>query len=393
MKILVVHNRYQQRGGEDAVVDNEIRLLRHAGHDVEAFFENNDDIVGVAAKIRTTLRIANNARMIDVVRDLLSGNSFDVVHVHNYFPKISPAVFAMFRNYGVATVHTIHNYRPLCANAMMFREGEICTKCLGAGIGWSIVHSCYRDSFIGSAAVANMISRSKRKVWGEDVDRLIVLSQFAKDLYSSAGFPAQKLTVKGNFARDPGESNSERQRGHYLFVGRLSAEKGVAVLVEAARLGGFDLSIAGSGPEEAALRKTAPPNVTFLGALKPDQVSAAMRSASALIVPSLWFEGFPMVIVEALAHGLPVLASRIGALSEFVEDGVSGCLFTPGDPASIVEAVERFGSLDDGAQGAAARARYRALYSPEASLSALERIYQEAMSSLSSRQSGVGGRS
>lgn len=390
MKILVAHNRYQQRGGEDAVVDNEIQLLRGAGHKVDTFFESNDDIVGVAAKLKATLNLAANNEMRAAVKSVVEALEPDVVHVHNYFPKMSPAVFGMFRDLGVATVHTIHNYRPLCANAMMFRNGEVCTKCLDSSIGWSVVHRCYRDSVIGSAALAHMISRSKRKVWGDDVDRFIVLSQFAKDLYGGAGFPASKLTVKGNFARDPGASVSERARGRYLFVGRLSAEKGVGVLLEAARQGGFDLAIAGSGPEEEMLRKTAAPNVTFLGPLKPEQVSEAMRSASALIVPSLWFEGFPMVIVEALAHGLPVLASRIGALSEFVEDGVSGCLFTPGDPASIAQAVERFAQLDAKAQSSAARARYLALYSPEASLSALERIYQEAMLGLGSRPS-VGG--
>ncbi|MGY3446641.1 MULTISPECIES: glycosyltransferase [unclassified Bradyrhizobium] len=381
MKILVAHNRFQGRGGEDVVFEAEVGLLRGAGHSVETLTVSNETINSLAARIATTLSIADNADGSRVMADAIDRFRPEVVHVHNFFPLLSPAVFDLCRQRGVPAVVTLHNYRTICTGGMLLRDGRICHKCLDRGHLWGVAHRCYRGSLAGSMASAYMIAQHQRRgTWTRPGLRLIALTQFAKTLFAQAGFDADRIDVKPNFMADPGAPDPAAPRAGLLYVGRLSREKGVGVLLDAVAGTDVRLRIVGEGPERAALAARASGDVTFLGALSRAEVLREMAKAQALVVPSLWYEGFPMVVVEAFARGTPVIASEIGGLAEVVSAGRTGALVPPGDAAALRRAIaDTLGAADLAADwGRAARAAYLELYAPAENLRQLEAVYARA---------------
>ena len=381
MRILVAHNRYQQRGGEDVVFENEVKLLGASGHDVDTLVVSNDAIVSLFDKTLTALRTAKNptgtaamARAIDRFRP-------DIVHVHNFFPMLSPAIYRICQRARIPVVQTLHNYRPICAAGHFLRNGHVCTLCLHGSPVWGVVHRCYRGSIIGSVGIVRMIAVHRRRgTWRNDVDRFIVLSEFGRRIFIEAGFPAERIDVKPNFMEDPGEP-LDIPRGGVLFVGRLSKEKGVDALIKASIRFDFPLRIAGSGSELGLLRGQAGPNVTFLGQLSPDAILAEIRRAAAVAVPSLWYEGFPMVVLEAFACATPVIASRIGALAEIIEHGKTGFLASAGHSTELGEsAVKILKNPDMSRQlGRSARQTFLSRYTPEMNLQMIEAIYQRTI--------------
>ncbi|UGY13120.1 glycosyltransferase [Bradyrhizobium septentrionale] len=378
MKILVAHNRYQGRGGEDVVFEAEVDLLRNAGHSVETLTVSNEAINSLVARIATTLSIADNAEGKRRVAEAIDRFRPDIVHVHNFFPLLSPAVFDLCRQKRVPAVVTLHNYRTICTGGMLLRDGRICHKCLDGGHLWGVVHRCYRGSLPGSLASAYMIAQHQRRgTWTRPGLRLIALTQFARNLFTQAGFDTGRIDVKPNFMADPGAPDPAAPRAGLLYVGRLSREKGVAVLLEAVAGTAVPLRIAGEGPEAAALKARASGNVTFLGAISREEVFAEMAKARALVVPSLWYEGFPMVVVEAFARGTPLIASEIGGLAEVVSDGGTGALVPPGDAAALRQQIADVVGAPDlaAAWGRAARAAYLELYAPDENRRLLEAIY------------------
>lgn len=382
MKILVAHNRYQGRGGEDVVFEAEVALLRGAGHSVETLTVSNEAINSLAARITTTLSIADNAAGKRGMAEAIDRFRPDVVHVHNFFPLLSPAVFDVCRQKRVPAVVTLHNYRTICTGGMLLREGRVCHKCLDHGHVWGVAHRCYRGSLPGSLASAYMIARHQRRgTWTRPGLRLIALTQFARALFIQAGFDGSRIDVKPNFMADPGAPDQAGPRSGLLYVGRLSREKGVGVLLDAVAGTGIPLRIVGDGPERVALAARAPGHVTFLGALARADVLREMANAEALVVPSLWYEGFPMVVVEAFAQGTPVIASEIGGLAEVVSAGRTGALVPPGDAAALRQRIgDVLGSTDrTAAWGRAARAAYLEFYAPDQNLKLLEAIYARAV--------------
>jgi len=382
MKVLVAHNRYQARGGEDVVFEAEIDLLRDAGHHVETLTVSNEAITSLAARITTTLSIADNAQGKRVMAEAIDRFRPDVVHVHNFFPLLSPAVFDVCRQKRVPAVVTLHNYRTICSGGMLLRDGRICHTCLDAGHLWGVVHRCYRGSLPGSLASAYMIAHHQRRgTWTRPGLRLIALTQFARSLFVQAGFDAGRIDVKPNFMPDPGAPDPSAPRDGLLYVGRLSREKGIDVLLEAVAGTAVPLRIAGEGPEFAALKARAPANVTFLGALSRAEVFGEMAKAQALVVPSRWYEGFPMVVVEAFARGTPVIASDLGGLAEIVSAGKTGALAPPGDAAALRRKIGDVLGTPElvAAWGQAARATYLELYAPSENLRLLEGVYARAV--------------
>ncbi|MDH2380175.1 glycosyltransferase [Bradyrhizobium sp. CER78] len=381
MKILVAHNRYQGRGGEDVVFEAEVDLLRGAGHSVETLTVSNEAINSLAARIATTLSIVDNIRGKQAMAEAIERFRPDIVHVHNFFPLLSPAVFDVCRHKRVPAVVTLHNYRTICAGGMLLRDGHICHKCLDRGHLWGVAHRCYRGSLPGSLASAYMIAQHQRRgTWTRPGLRLIALTQFARTLFAQAGFDAGRIDVKPNFMADRGAPDSAAPRAGLLYVGRLSREKGVGVLLDAVAATGVPLRIVGLGPERAALEARASGNVTFLGARSRAEVLREMANAQALVVPSLWYEGFPMVVVEAFAQGTPVIASEIGGLAEVVSAGKTGALAPPGDAAALSNRIAELLAVPDraAAWGQAARSVYLARYAPDENLRLLEAIYARA---------------
>ena len=383
MNILILHNKYQISGGEDVVVAAEAAGLSQRGHTVRLEEVSNETIVGVRKKMATFLGASNNRASVAWIRALISEYSPDVIHVHNFFPLLSPAIHHAAAAEGVPVVQTLHNYRLICVGALLLRDGILCEKCVNGSRYWGVIHKCYRNSFLGSYAIQRMQMRSSGSPgWRNDVQRFIALTEFARNKFIEGGIPAHKIVVKPNFPALCGELSADEKRNGALFVGRLSHEKGVHVLLNAwARMPEVPLRVAGDGPDLQRLKDCAPPNVTFLGRLTTEAVRHEMKCAQALIIPSISYEGFPMALVEAFACALPVIGSRLGALEEIVSQNQTGFFFEPNDTESLTRVVKRLFAnpkiLADAGQ--AARERYLTRYTPEKNLEQLEGIYAKAI--------------
>lgn len=379
LRILLVHNYYQSRGGEDAVVEAELDLLRGHGHEVRTYFRSNADIdrQPYAATAVQTLWSSRSRRE---VRALLRDFAPHVMHVHNSFPLISPSVYGAAAEAGVAVVQTLHNFRLLCPQAMFLREDRVCEDCLGHLPWRAVAHACYRGSRLQSAAVAGMLTLHRAMgTWQTKVHRYIALNEFCRQKFISAGWPAQKIAVKPNFVDFPPPGDAPRSG--FLFVGRLSPEKGIHTLATAsAAFPAAEVLVAGAGPEADRLRAMAP-SAKLLGALDASAVQAQMARATALVMPSIWYENFPRTLVEAFASGLPVIASRLGALQDLVEDGVTGLHFEPGNAGDLAKCMKWAAShpaaMAD--MGRRARIRYEAEYSAQPNYARMITIYRQAL--------------
>ncbi len=380
LKILVAHNRYQIAGGEDTAMANDVQLLRNAGHKVAECIVSNDEIRNTKQKIQTASHLAHNPEGVRMVSRALQNFEPDILHVHNFFPLFSPGIYGAARQAGVGTVQTLHNYRTVCAGGLLMRDGVPCHKCVTGTPFWGALHKCYRGSFPGSLSLAHMIDHHRRRgTWQTDVDRYIVLSEFARETFASAGFPEDRMVIKHNTADDPGEPTWENRDG-IVYIGRLSEEKGVHHLLEAARLTPARIDIIGEGPLEAALKVNAPSNVRFLGLRPRQEVRERLSQARAMVLPSICYEGFPMTLAESFAAGTPVIASRLGSLIELVEDGVTGTHVRPGDAEDLAGAMTRLTKNDHTTRmGAAARQTYVTRFTEPRALDILERTYSEVL--------------
>jgi glycosyltransferase involved in cell wall biosynthesis len=391
LRVLSVHTRYQQRGGEEAVRESEALLLAGAGVEVLRLDDDNARLAGMGrlGAAATTLWSAEaHARVAARVRDA----RIDLVHVHNSFPLLSPAVLHAAAGAGAAVVQTLHNYRLACPSALLWRDGRVCEDCLGRALALpGIRHGCYRGSRAGSAVVAAMLALHRALgTWRRKVDAFIALTEQQRAKLIRAGLPAERLHVKGNaLERDPGPGAGGG--GFALYVGRLTVEKGVATLLRAwhgATAPRLPLWIVGGGPLEAEARAAAGGDVSFLGPRPAAEVMALMGEAAFLVFPSEWHEGFPRVLVEAMARGTPVLAAGLGAAAEIVLPGRAGRHFEPGNAQALADAASALaGEL---AASAALRASSRALYEerhrPEANLRRLLEIYEMALGRAAARR-------
>jgi len=386
MKILIVHNHYQQAGGEDNVVAAEARLLADNGQDVEVWSVDNKDLPsGIGGKIKTALNTGYSQSSRALALERIGAFRPDVVHVHNFFPQISPSIYDACLDENVPVVQTLHNYRLICPGAMLMRDGKICEQCITGSPYQAVRYGCYRGSKLGSAVVAHMVAQHRQLgTWQNKVNRFIALTGFAKSKFIAAGFPAAKIEVKANFVADPLQQTTRTttaRPGFALFVGRISEEKGIKTLLQAwsTLTDQALLKVAGAGPLEAMLHGTK--NVAVLGRQTPTEVSDLMRQAAFLVMPSIWYEPFGLVLIEALAHGLPVLASRLGSMVDIIEDGKTGLLFEPGNPQDLADKVQWL--IEHPAEcrrmGENARTVYLANYTPEHNYQQLLAIYGAEM--------------
>lgn len=381
MRVLIVHNRYQQQGGEDAVVSSEVNLLAANGIEVEALIEDNDSITGLTGKIAASMSVFYGARSHERVSAILDRFKPDVVHVHNWFPMVSPAIFWTCKRAGIPVVNTLHNYRLLCVNATLFRNGVACGDCVGSTLrSAGVIHKCYRGSRAGSAiATAGMLAHWSAGTWHHAVDRFIALTNFAKNKFVEGGLPEAKIVVKPNFI-DPDPGFQSGGKGYYLFVGRLSEEKGIRTLLQCWK-NGPDLPmlrILGSGPLENEVRAALSlANVEWLGSKSGDEVLDMMGSAEALLCPSLCYEGMPRVVIESMAVGTPVIASRLGSYPEMIENGETGVLFESNDPNALLSSIRDLEARKALAgMRRAARRKFEAEYTGSRNFNLISDIYQ-----------------
>jgi glycosyltransferase involved in cell wall biosynthesis len=379
VKVLIVHNRYQIAGGEDAVMQNEINLLIKNDIDVREYFVNNDHVTSFIAKVSTLLGVVFSFSKYKEMISQLEEVRPDVVHVHNYFPLLSPAIFYACKTENVPVVHTLHNYRAVCPTALLMFDGTINEASVNGRAWWAVPKRVYRNSLIGSFALACMVELHKfLGTWQVKVDRYIALTSFSHSKYIEAGWPARKIAIKPNFIQDPLNGVALGKRaGFALFVGRLSKEKGIEVLIKGWSNINYRLNVIGEGNVPAAGIK----NINFLGLKTKDEVIEAVQVCEFIIVPSICYEGFPMAIVEAFACGTPVLCSRLGSMEEIVEDGITGLHFEAGNAQDLAEKAQWLIDNPDIARkmGQNARNEYLAKYTPEKNYEMLMDIYQQAI--------------
>ncbi len=382
MKVLLVHNYYQQPGGEDQVFATEAALLEAHGHCVVRYTVHNNQVAEMNLLPLVQATVWNKA-VYRELRALIGRERPQVAHFHNTFPLISPAAYYAAKAEGVPVVQTLHNYRLLCPNGIFFRDGHVCEDCLGKAVPWpGVVHACYRGSRAGTGVVAAMLTLQQvLKIPTEVVNLYIALTEFAREKFIQGSLPAEKIVVKPNFVHpDPGLG--EGLGGYGLFVGRLSPEKGIETLLAAwERLGNkVPLKIVGDGPLALQVAEAAQqmPGVEWLGHLPKTQVLALMKDALVLLFPSLWYEGFPMVLVEAYAVGLPVVASELGSMSSLIAPGRTGLHFHPGNPEDLAAQVEWFLTHPAGLtqMRREVRAEFEAKYTVEQNYQMLMEIYE-----------------
>jgi glycosyltransferase involved in cell wall biosynthesis len=400
MKIVVVHNTYQQPGGEDIVFRNECELLRGAGHEVVPYQRSNHDAssyvsVRQLALAKNTIWASDTRKAF---RDLLLQERPDVVHVHNTFVMMSPSIYWACRDAGVPVVQTLHNYRLLCPGATFFRNGKVCEDCLGHGVWRSVRHSCYQDSGPASAVVAAMLTTHRvLGTWSRLIDYFLAPTEFARRKFIQGGLPAEKILVKPNFVDpDPGAGTGNRE--YAAFVGRLSPEKGTRTLLAAwAKIDTrIPLHIVGDGPLrpelEAFAQKHGLSNIVFRGRMAWKEAMEVVKGARCLMFPSECYEGaLPLTVVEAFACGTPVVASRLGAMQDLIENGSTGLHFTPGDADDLAAKAQFAWDHPEllAPMGVTARSVFEASYTAERNYALLMDTYEKAIGNHGSRRKGL----
>jgi glycosyltransferase involved in cell wall biosynthesis len=375
-RILLVHNRYRNYGGEDAVFDAEAELLRQQGNAVETYIRDNQEIHQPLAAASEALWSHRTVKDIDTLASTFKPN---LIHVHNTFPLISPSIFWAAEKNKIPVIQTLHNYRLICPQAMLLRNGQICEDCVG-GFAWKgILRKCYHDSAAQTAVVAGSAGlHGALGTYSKKVTQFIATDDFCREKFIEGGLPSEKIQVKPHFVPKPVITSSSRKGG--IFVGRLSKEKGISVLSEALRIHETPLRVVGSGPDETLLRNIR--GVELLGFLPRKEIYSQLASASWLVAPSISYETFGLSIVEAFACGTPAIVSRIGALKSLIEDGVTGLLVEPGNPRDLAEKIQwaQNHPTEMAKMGQAAHEKYLAKYTPEKNYARLKEIYASALS-------------
>lgn len=386
LSVLVIHNQYQQMGGEDAVVRAEIELLRRAGHRVLQYTRDNSETASYNIPQKGLLFFSTtwSRKSYAELQSLIRREKPDIAHFHNFLPLISPAAHHACKSASIPVVQTLHNYRLLCPAGTLFRNGRRCEACARnvAYAGW---RGCYRKSRLQTAAVSLMLATHRvLGTWEDSVDAYLTPSKFCRDYFVRAGFPAEKVRRKCNFlASDPGRRTGQ---GEYaLFLGRLSAEKGLLEMMQAWRhLPEVPLHIAGDGPlyrEARDLAAGSKLRIKLLGQLNHEQTLAQIKQARFIIFPSQWYEPFGMGLLEAAACGVPAVASRCGAIPELVLDGQTGLLFDRDNLEELADRVRWAWSHPQAMEemGQAARQMYLEKFTAQANYEALIAIYRQLL--------------
>ena len=387
MRVLIAHNSYQRPGGEDVVASQETDLLRRMGDQVIEYRRSNDDLRDLSslAMLKTTLWSSDTYRELD---KLIWQQKPEIAHFHNTFPLISPAAYYACRKNDLPVVQTLHNFRLFCPRADLYRNEAICELCLGKTPWPGIRHRCYRNSRLQTTAVAAMLAFHRwLRTWQEQVDLFVAPSNFVREKVLQGGISPEKVVVKPHFVdHDPGERGGKGLCADYaLFAGRLSREKGLFTMLHGwSRLKGMKLKVVGAGADDPEvrdfLRGRDMADIQILGQCSRDKVMELMKGAFLIMFPSVLYETFGLSLIEAFACGVPVIASRLGAMSEIVSDGYNGLLFEPGNAIDLADKLQwAFHHRDEmGQMGMNARKAYKEFYTADANYSLLASIYKRA---------------
>ncbi len=378
MKILFIHTKYKERGGEDYVVENEMQLLKENGHDVEALFFDNCK--------QSALNLAMlpfNIISYKKVSRKISRFQPDVVHLHNLHFTASPSVIVAISHQKIPMVKTLHNYRLLCPTATLFHNHELYFKSLSASFPWDAVkRKVYRNSGLLTFWLAFTMWLHKRAGTFNKVDRYIVLNEKCRSIFLSSGLKLKKnqVIIKPNFIR--ANISEQAVRGqHFLYVGRLSSEKGIDVMLKAFVTNGLALTVIGDGPlrDDVLKAQQHNPLIRWLGFQGKEIIEAELQQCSALLVPSVCFEGMPLTIVEGFAAGTPVITSKLGAMETIVTHNVTGLLFSPNNADSLNRQLCKWQNFSEAKRyefSLHAQLTYKSKYTPQKNLFSLLSVYQ-----------------
>lgn len=327
MKILQVHNYYQQRGGEATVVALEKKLLEDQGHELIFWSKDNAviDTWPVTDKLKLMQSTTHSKKSAVEFDKIVEQEQPDICHVHNFFPLISPSIYAVCQRHQIPVVQTLHNYRLICTNGVFFRNGTVCEDCLGQSAYGAVRKKCYRNSALQTWTVARMIEKNKRnRVWEQEVDAYICLSEFARNKFIEHGLPAEKLVVKPNFIEEIEitDKPDKIEEIYFVFAGRLTTEKGIELLAEIGRCSPYPIYVFGEGSERHQLEGI--DQIFMLGNQPRKALFQKLKGAKALLFPSIWYEGMPMTILEAFSLGTPVVSHELGVMSTLIRSGENG---------------------------------------------------------------------
>ncbi len=386
MKILIIHSFYREKGGEDNLVFTEMALLKDVGFEVELLaFQNPTHFLSTIAAL--FFLFFNASSFFKTIKRIRTYHP-DIVHLHNWHFTASPSVILAAHLLKTPVVLTLHNFRLLCPSAILFYKGDLFLESLKEKFPWTAIKiGAYRNSRMQTLWLAFTVYLHKKLNTWQKVSRYIIFSDFMKNIFlqSNLGIPENKFVIKQNSIIDPIFDKSITRSKHFLFVGRLVAEKGIDVMLEAFANTDFQLIIFGYGPLEQKVRDFAKlhPNISYKGALSHDDLFEELRKCSALIFPSTWFEGMPLTVIEGFSTGTPVIASNLGAMSTMIQDHYNGLHFEAGNPVDLAQKLAYWSACSENEKeqySQRARASYEANYTPQANLQRLESIYAEVKS-------------
>ncbi|RXK87342.1 glycosyltransferase [Filimonas effusa] len=381
MRILIIHTYYQFKGGEDLVFEQESALLMQKHEVRKLVFKNNSGIKGAIQFLFSIWNPVSSAPLKKMIRTFKP----QIIHIHNFHFALGPLVIRVANRRGIPVVLTLHNYRLLCPSATLLKDGKIFSDSINSGFPWKAVFAgVYRNSVLQTfwLAYINWIHK-KSGTWNK-VDRFITLTDFARRLFinSALNIDNSRFSIKPNFVEKVISIDSHSRDEYFLFIGRLSQEKGIDLLLDAFERTNARLLIAGDGPLKDLVVSycSSRQNIEYLGPLGKEEVLGAMRRCSALIFPSIWFEGMPMTILEAFSTGTPVIASKLGAMESMIQHGQNGLLFEYGSATALWEVLNYWNTLDINERRLFSQRAYDSYllnYTPEISLNILDEIYSE----------------
>lgn len=384
MHILQVHNQYKNRGGEEVVVDMDKKFLENNGIKVSRYLISNQQINSIYEKFKAGFNLVYSLSHKNEIKKIIKECKPDVVHVHNFFPLITPSVFYACSELKVPVVFTVHNYRLLCINGLLYRENKVCEKCLSQSYPWSgLANNCYRDSKLTS--LMPFITTGYHKTvgtWNRKVDKFLFLSEFSKDVFQRAKIKIDenKMVVKSNFTEDRGYDIEKED--YFVFIGRLSEEKGINTILEAFAINKQKLIIMGSGPLDVEVARYTKEysNIIYKGFVPSKVAIEHLKKARAMVFASRWYEGMPMVILESFSCATPVITSDVGNGASMIRDAVNGFKFKVDDVASLNESIERLNKSDNKTINLNARQEFLAKYQSNQNINQLITIYKDLIS-------------
>lgn len=385
--ILMVHNYYQSHApsGEDIAFQEDEKLLRSKGHKVTIFTRHNDEINQLSSlkKLALLYQVSWSRQSYSRLEQLIKQNKPDIAHIHNTFPLISPSIYYVLKKYNIPIVQVIHNYRLFCASGIFYRKNSICEKCLEHGNIFAIIYGCYRNSRIQTLPLVFMQKTHEfLKTWIKQIDMFIALTDFSRQKLILGGLPEDRIAIKPNFFSYLPEPYYKHE-DYAIFLGRLTVEKGILTLMKAWKnLKDIHIKIVGDGilKNEVISATKENPAIEFLGFRPNEECIELLKKSMFMVMPSEWYEGFPMTIREAFACGKPVVASRLGAMAEIINDGATGLLFDTGNPNDLASKVRWLVEHKDFAisMGKSARLEFEAKYTAEKNYEILMEIYKKA---------------